>query len=78
MVKIILIVLEFFLVIVFIIVVFLQFGKSVGFFGLIVGGVEIFFGKYKGRIFDVMFGRYIWIIAAVFFVVLIVLFFVIK
>ncbi|ADQ06383.1 preprotein translocase, SecG subunit [Caldicellulosiruptor hydrothermalis 108] len=78
MAKIILTILELLLAIALIIVVLLQSGKSAGLSGSIAGGAETFFGKYKGRTLDAMLGRYTWIIAAAFFVVSVILFFVIK
>jgi len=78
MAKIILTVIELLLSIGLIAVILLQSGKNAGLSGSIAGGAETFFGKYKGRTLDAMLGRYTWFIAAAFFVISILLFFVIK
>lgn len=59
-------------------VVLLQSGKAQGLSGAIAGGSETFFGKNKGRTIDAILSKWTSVVAIVFLVTSIVLFFMTK
>ncbi|MBQ2696545.1 MAG: preprotein translocase subunit SecG [Clostridia bacterium] len=64
--------------IILIAVVLLQSGKQAGLSGSIAGGSETFFGKNKGRTIDAILGKWTSIVAVLFLVTSIALFFLKK
>ena len=56
--------------------VLMQHGKSYGLSGTIAGGAETFFGKQKGKSMDAMFNKLTTVIAIVFVVLVLVLYFI--
>ena len=64
--------------VVLIVVVLFQSGKSAGLSGSIAGGAETFFGKNKGRTIDAILSKWTSVIAILFLITSIVLFFLNK
>ena len=68
-------ILHIIITIILIAVVLLQSGKQAGLSGSIAGGSETFFGKNKGRTIDAILGKWTSIVAILFLVTSIALFF---
>ena len=64
--------------VVLIVVVLFQSGKSAGLSGSIAGGAETFFGKNKGRTIDAILSKWTSVVAILFLITSIVLFFLNK
>lgn len=71
-------ILHIIITIILIAVVLLQSGKQAGLSGSIAGGSETFFGKNKGRTIDAILGKWTSVVAILFLVTSVALFFLSK
>ncbi len=71
-------ILHIIITIILIAVVLLQSGKQAGLSGSIAGGSETFFGKNKGRTIDAILGKWTSVVAVLFLVTSVALFFLAK